>query len=393
MQNGRKYFVTASSFLIMLCLGGFYGFSIFVPPLRQEYGFSAAQTQLILSLIILSFTIAFVVAGKLLVRLGPRLSCIISAVLFCSGYILASYSGGRLGWMVLGIGLLAGTATGFGYVAGLTTPVKWFPHKKGTITGIAVAGFGAGAILLSFLVDFLLSRNFTIPFIFRTLAIVYGAIIFLCALLLVTPPKVSNKEVKLIGVGLMLKDKKFWLLFWLMFMGTFAGILVIGNLKPIGLFYGANDFYATLAISMLSIGNFTGRLFWGRVTDAVGTKKAIMAAQLSLAVSVGLLIFWGGHHAGLMILAFLAGTGFGSNFVLFAAEVSDHYSIENLGGIYPFVHLSYGVSGILGPLAGGFFFDLGGTYLYSLALAAGFALLGSIGTWVFSKFFSNKNPS
>ncbi len=388
MKNARKYLVVISSFFIMLCLGGFYGFSIFVPPLRQEYGFSAGQTQVILSLIILSFTVSFVIAGKLLVKLGPRISCIISAVLFSSGYILASISQGRLGLLVAGIGLLAGTATGFGYVSCLTTPVQWFPKKRGTITGIAVAGFGAGAILLSFLVSSLFDRGYSVLFVFRALAVAYGSIIFLCSLVLVPPYKVQNNGVRLVGMGQVLKDKKFWLLFWLMFFGTFSGILVIGNLAPIGLFYGADNFYAVLAISMLSIGNFSGRIFWGRMTDTIGTKRAIFAAQLSLAVSVGLLILLGGNNAGLVILSFLVGAGFGSNFVLFAAEVCNTYSIQNLGRIYPFVHLSYGISGIMGPLAGGYFFDIGGTYLYSLAIASIFAFLGSVSAIIFSRFFS-----
>ncbi len=389
MLDKRKYLVTVSSFLIMLCLGGFYGFSIFVPPLRQEYGFSTAQTQLILSLLILSFTISFVAAGKLLLKIGPRLSCIISALLFCCGYVIASYSGGRLGFLVLGIGLLAGTATGFGYVSCLTTPVQWFPEKRGTITGISVAGFGAGAILLSFVVGFMLSRDYSLPFIFRTLAAAYGGIIFLCSLVMAVPSKIKNGSIKVIGIKLMAGDRKFWLLFWLMFMGTFSGILVIGNLKPIGLFYGADNFYSTLAISMLSIGNFAGRLFWGRLSDIIGTKKSIIAAQFSLAVSVGLLIVLGGNNLGLVLVSFLVGTGFGSNFVLFAAEVCNHYSIENLGGIYPFIHLSYGISGIIAPIAGGFFFDIWGTYLQSLAIASIFALLGSIAAWIFSRFFYN----
>ncbi|MGM0365439.1 MAG: MFS transporter [Actinomycetota bacterium] len=387
MLNRRKYLITASSFLIMLCLGGFYGFSIFVPPLRQEYGFSTAQTQLILSLIILSFTISFAVAGKLLVRLGPRVSCIICALLFFSGYMLASYSGGRLGWLVVGIGLLAGTATGFGYVSCLTTPVQWFPKKRGTITGIAVAGFGAGAILLSFLVSYLLSRGFQLPFIFRAVAVVYGTVILLSSLVLALPRKIRESGVELVGIRLLLRDKKFWLLFWLMFMGTFSGILIIGNLKPIGLFYGADNFYSTLAISMLSIGNFSGRIFWGRLTDVIGTEKSIIYAQLSLAVSVFLLIFLGGDNIGLALLAFFVGTGFGSNFVLFASEVCHHYGIKNLGGVYPFVHLSYGISGIIAPIAGGFFFDVWNTYLYSVAIASCFALAGSIATWVSMRFF------
>ncbi|MGM0367083.1 MAG: MFS transporter [Actinomycetota bacterium] len=376
----KKYFVLLGSILTMVCLGGMYGFSIYVPPLRAECGFTTAQTQLIFGLTIPSFAISLVVAGRLLKRIGPRTSTIISAALFSCGYLISAFSNGNLVFLVLGMGLIAGAGIGFGYASALATPIKWFPGHKGLITGISVAGFGGGAILLSQMVEFLLKRNLPVLDIFKIISISYGAIILLSAFLVTNPNQNSNQieDHNILSIKDITKNKNLWLLLYLMFSGTFAGVLIIGNLKPIGLSYGFSNFFSTMAISLFAVGNSLGRIIWGKITDLIGSKKSIIAALIFLSISILLLLIPANNGFSFMLISFFIGMGFGANFVLFAAEISNIHGIHNLENIYPSIHLSYGVSGVISPIIGGLLFDISSTYSYGIILASAVAITGAL---------------
>ena len=143
-----KYVLLAST-AIQLCLGGVYAWSTFIGPLQQHYGFTAAQTQCIFGVTIATFSLAMIPAGRLLPRYGPRCLTIISGILFALGYLIAAMSEGNFVLMLLGIGVIAGAGIGFGYVCPLVTSLAWYPHKRGLVIGFVVAGFGAGAVVLT----------------------------------------------------------------------------------------------------------------------------------------------------------------------------------------------------------------------------------------------------
>jgi len=163
-----------------------------------------------------------------------------------------------------------------------------------------------------------------------------------------------------------------------MFSGTFSGLLIVGNLKPIGLSYGAAKVYATIAISMFAIGNSLGRIIWGRIMDSHGGKKTITTALLVMAVVVVLVLVLSSNSLLFIIVALLVGFGFSANFVLFATEVTHIYGIENLNNIYPSVHLSYGVAEIIGPIIGGKLFDINGSYDLAIIIATSISAIGAV---------------
>jgi len=137
-----RYLNLLASVLIQLCLGGIYAWSGFVPQLNASYGISVAQTQLVFGVSIAMFTGAMVWSARLVEHRGPRVVASIGGVLFGLGYLTASFSGGHFPVLLLGIGVLAGIGTGFGYSCLLPNCMRWFPDHKGLVTGVAVAGFG-----------------------------------------------------------------------------------------------------------------------------------------------------------------------------------------------------------------------------------------------------------
>ena len=148
-----RYIILIASVVIQICLGGIYAWSELVPALEETVGLSIAQTQIIFGCLFGVFTVSMVLAGKLLYRFGPRVLAGVAGLFFGAGYLVASYSGGSFPLMLLGISLLAGIGTGTGYVCPLTTCMKWFPNHRGLVTGISMAGFGGGAVLLSALAE------------------------------------------------------------------------------------------------------------------------------------------------------------------------------------------------------------------------------------------------
>lgn len=370
----KKYFIVISSFLIMSALGGLYAWSIFVPPLKEQIGVSTGFTQLIFGIIIGILPVAMVFGGKLLNKNGPLFTGIISGILFGSGYIIAGKSGAQPLYLIIGIGLISGVGTGFGYITALSTPVKWFPERRGLITGIATSGFGAGAIFLSFIAKELLERNIPIANIFTTIGITYGLVIILSSLLLKNPKKELPAPPSSLHLDF-LKDRSFWALFVGMFSGTFAGLIIIGNLRPIAIYFKVNQTAAILAISSLSIGNTIGRILWGHIADRIGIEKSIRLSLVLLAVLIPLYTI-AKTSITFITLSMLVGLAFGANFVIYATAASMFYGIDKISEVYPFISFSYGIGGLTGPSAGGYIFDFTKNYIYSLVIASIIALVG-----------------
>ncbi len=380
-----KYIILIASVVIQICLGGIYAWSALVPAMESALGLTIAQTQIIFGCLFGAFTISMVLAGKLLDRLGPRVLAGIGGLLFGAGYLVASFSGGSLVLMLLGISLLAGMGTGAGYVCPLATGMKWFPGRRGLVTGISMAGFGGGAILLSALAEYLLSSGVHVLTVFRWIGLSYGVALLAAASVLRFPASADAARVRPTPrVRLLLRDPFFLSLLLGMFCGTFAGMLVIGNLKPIALAAGIPALPATAAISAFAIGNAAGRITWGWLSDR--TDERMIPVKLTLLAVPLALLPWV-HSSSLFIGVSLAiGFGFGACFVVYAAQVASRYGPARVGGVYPFVFLAYGVAGIIGPPLGGWLYDVTSSYTPAIALSFGVVAVGIVGSiWLLQR--------
>jgi OFA family oxalate/formate antiporter-like MFS transporter len=147
-----------------------------------------------------------------------------------------------------------------------------------------------------------------------------------------------------------------------------------------------------LGVALFAIANFLGRITWGILSDYLGASVSISLALLFQSVSILLLIFISLTDFSYITISVLIGFGFGGNFVLFAKETAQIFGVQNLGITYPYVFLGYAIAGILGPLSGGFLYDLSGSYSYAILLASLMSLAGSL---LFFKqlFTSQKNEN
>ena len=390
MKN--RWVVLAAGVFIQTVLGGIYAWSTFVPYLGKSYSLDKGQCGFIFGLVIAVFSLAMIGAGRVLAKKGPRFTSAIGSILFMIGYVAASMSKGSFSMLLLSLGVFAGAGIGFGYVCPLSVGMKWFPEKKGLVTGVAVAGFGGGAILLSSVASHFLQGGMDVLEFFRWFGLISGAVLFAASMLLVDPDDASEGAAK---AGTRDYSAVFTTPFIVltigMFAGTFGGLLIIGNLSPIVIGAGLSKTDAILAISLFAVGNAIGRVTWGYAFDYLGY-KSIPLSLAAFAVTALLLL---APLANWMVLAVVAliGFGFGANFVLYASTVTRQFGIEAFPNLYPICFLAYGLAGITGPGVGGRIADYTKSYNTALIISVAILTLAVLVTTVKKGLFEKEQEA
>ena len=373
----KRSLIVFAAFIIMLCLGGVYAWSLIASELMSDYNFSAVQSQIIFGSIIAIFPTTMIFVGQLARKMSPRYLGYISGFLFLCGYTLAANAHGNFIFTYVGLGIIAGIATGFGYWISLTIPIQWFPEKKGLITGIAAAGFGLGAVLMSAIAETLLLNGKNVLEVIQFIGIAYGATIILFSNFMVAKKTVESTEKVTIKIKEIISSSIFAKLVSGIFLGTFAGLLVIGSLTMIGEQSNIDKHILIVGVSLFAASNFLGRLIWGFLSDYMGASLSVFFALLIQAVGIICLDILTLSSPTYLILAFGVGFGFGGNFVLFAKETAHLFGVGKLGIIYPYVLLGYAFAGIAGPALGGFLFDISNSFFYAILIASTMSLGGS----------------
>ncbi|MGM0376571.1 MAG: MFS transporter [Bacteroidota bacterium] len=360
-MRSKAFPTVVAGVVTMLALGSIYAWSIYVPRLTSGYGYSTGETQLVFGVFIAVFTVAMVFGRSLLARFGCKKLAFGAALLYSAGYLFLYLAGMHFVVLLLGISLMTGIATGFGYLISISIPVEWFPQRKGLVTGLVSAGFGGGAILESLFAQKLFNGGVELPMVFLIIGLAKGGLLLLSSFFIDRPEKEGSVS-SLIPLTQLLREGRFLKLFLGIFTGTFAGLLVIGNLKPIGEQFPINETTLVVGITVFSIANFSGRLFWGWINDYVSGKILIPLSIILMGVFTFLTGFLTLTPFLYILFAFAVGFSFGANFVIYAKETAQVYGLANLSKVYPFVFLGYGISGIAGPFTGGFLRDLFGSY-------------------------------
>ncbi|HIP48359.1 MAG TPA: MFS transporter [Lutibacter sp.] len=394
----NRGFVILGAILIQLALGAIYAWSVFTP-LLKEAGWSKVNTQWVFAVGLVSFAVVMVFAGRKLNTWGPQKLTIIGGIVLGAGYFIA----GLLGTtdfipLLLLIGFVGGAGIGLAYVVPIAVGMRWFPDKKGMITGLAVAGFGFGAMLWvklagswgHLLEDMGLSTTFMIYGVAYALMVIIGGI------WMKFPPKgwvpkgykeesvTSDKasDQKEITSQEMFKTPQFYLIFFTFVFSAGAGLMSIGLMKlyPMealtanGLSTAeASAISGTAMAVFFSLANGLGRIIWGVLSDKLGRKTSIIIMTATQGIIVILFTYMAGNEMLLYLGATLIGFNFGGNFALFPTITADTFGAKNVGMNYPFVFLAYGLGGLIGPILGG---KLGDTGNFSLAFTiSGIAVL------------------
>src|SRR5579875_3141237 len=228
----NRWGIAVAGVFMQIALGAVYAWSVFRNPLTKQFGWSISQVTLTFTIAIFVLGFGSFFAGLWLNHKGPRVVAMTGGALYGIGVFLASFSANKLWWLYLSYGVIGGAGLGFGYIVPVAVLVKWFPDKRGLLTGIAVGGFGAGALVTAPVASHLI-RTVGVLSTFAYLGIAYLIVTVVAALFLINPPpdyrpagwtpstlRTSQRAARDYTLGEALRAWQWWVLWLLLFLNT-----------------------------------------------------------------------------------------------------------------------------------------------------------------------------
>jgi MFS transporter, OFA family, oxalate/formate antiporter len=386
MKNQKQFnrgFVVLGAIMIQLALGAIYAWSVYTRIL-VEAGWTKTQTQLVFSAGLAFFAIVMVIAGRIMPKTGPRVLAFAGGIVLGLGYILAGIFGAEnFNTTFFFVGIMGGTGIGLGSVVPIAVGMRWYPDKKGLITGLAVAGFGFGATFWMALADKLgplgggeLLDKIGISSTFIVYGVGYLTLVSIGSIWMVFPPEgwvpagwtIPQPTHKTAAGTInftsreMLRTPQYYLILITFTFSAAAGLMSIGLMRlwpqealiKSGMPAEAAGAAATLAMAVFfALFNGLGRIAWGSLSDKIGRKKSIIIMMATQGLFVIMFQWMAGNVYTLYLLAILIGFNFGGNFALFPTITADTFGTKFVGQNYGWVFLAYAAGGIFGPIMGG----------------------------------------
>ncbi|MGZ5415699.1 MAG: L-lactate MFS transporter [Nocardioides sp.] len=363
-----RWTLVGAALLLQFSIGAVYAWSVFAKALKDAESFrlSSVEASLPFTVTIAMIFIGSYIGGRIQDKKGPRVVALAGGVIYALGILLAALadSEDRLWLLILGYGVISGFGLGFAYIVPIAMLQKWFPDKRGLITGLAVGGFGFGAVLTSPVAQWLISKNPDVPTrAFIPLGIAYLAMSLAGAALFKNPPEgytvpgydtgASDGQAKAshdYTQGEALRTKQWYLLTAILTLNVTAGIALIsqaaGSATEIA---GYSVAGAATVVGVLAVFNGAGRIVWAAASDYMGRMPAF-AAMLGLS-GLGLLLI---PHAANPVLFFgLAAVVYlcyGGGFGTMPATAGDYFGVKNAGAIYGLMLIGWSIGGIIGPI-------------------------------------------
>ncbi|GGJ83611.1 OFA family MFS transporter [Pseudomonas matsuisoli] len=413
----NRWLVPPAALAIHLCIGMAYGFSVFWLPLSKAIGITApvvcapemgfieqmfaAGCDWKISMLGWIYTLFFIflgcsaaIWGGWLEHAGPRKAGLVSAFCWCGGLLISALGiyTHQIWLMWLGSGVIGGIGLGLGYISPVSTLIKWFPDKRGMATGMAIMGFGGGAMVGAPLATALMGHFATPTSVgvwetFVVMAVIYFIFMVGGALAYRVPPSgwkpegwtppVAKKNNAMITKGhvhvsVASKTPQFWLVWAVLCLNVSAGIGIIGMASPLlqevfggrllgnGLAFGQLDAGQLAQIAaiaagftgLLSLFNIGGRFFWASFSDKIG-RKATYFVFFALGFVLYSLVPWTGHlgSVAVFVLAFcIILSMYGGGFATVPAYLADLFGTQMVGAIHGRLLTAWAVAGILGPV-------------------------------------------
>ncbi len=360
----NRWVIAVAAFCMQLALGAVYAWSVFLTPVITAYGkLPKAEANFTFSLALLALGVTAGFGGYFNNRFGPRLIGTVAGIIYGAGIILAGFAAPNIFILYLTYGIIGGIGLGLGYIVALAMLIKWFPDRRGFITGLAVAGFGGGAALTGPIAASYLLKPYGLSNTFIILGIAYLVIVVVAAQFFRRAPDgyapagwVPTTETRNVisareyALGESLTTFKWYLLWLILALNVTAGAALISVAAPLAHdFTGVVPAVAATLVITISIFNGAGRLFWGWVSDFIGrpyTFLALFVIQIAMFLWVPSI----SSFALLFIPASIVGLCYGGGFGTMPAFAADFFGPKNAGTIYGAMLTAWSAGGILGPI-------------------------------------------
>lgn len=402
--HGRWVFI-ALGFLINICLGAVYAFSVFRGPLEATvesggWALSATKSGMPFMVFLAMFALMMALAGGLVGRWGPKRTALLGGSLVGVGWILSGYAP-NINWLTICYGLIAGGGVGIIYGCPIAVSAKWFPDNKGLAVGLTVMGFGLSAlIMVPIMTSMIGNPSIGALGAFKYLGVAFFALLILLSLPLRNPregwvpdgwtPESTGRggaETANLDRGQMVKTGTFYALWSTYTIGCLAGLMAIGIAKPFGneilsaAGYSNTRMTAVLTtmVALFAIFNGVGRPLFGWLTDRLRPRNAAALSFVLILTASAILYIWGGESPTLYFIAFaVLYLNLGGWLAIAPTAAATFFGTKHYGQNYGLIFTSYGVGAIAGMLLSGLIRDATGAYLPVFLPVMGLAGLGLI---------------
>ena len=406
-----RWLIPPAALAVHLSIGQVYAYSVFKNPLVEHFGTNLTPIGLIFSVSIVMLGLSAAVFGTWVEHAGPRKAMFASALCWSGGFLIGGFGVATMQlWLVyLGYGFLGGIGLGIGYISPVSTLIKWFPDRPGLSTGLAIMGFGGGALIASPLSDRLMGLYAANPAdgvapAFFTLGAIYFVSMMLGAFTIrvpaedwapegYSPPSEAEthgmRTTANVTAANAIRTPQFWLLWVVLFANVTAGIGFLEQASPMiqDFFDGISPAAAAGFVGLLSIANMSGRVIWSSTSDVVG-RKPIYIAYLGLGAALYLTLVIFGTSS---VVLFVAATAvilsfYGGGFATVPAYLKDLFGTVEVGAIHGRLLTAWSAAGVAGPLVVNAVADYqkaagasgAALYYYSLAIMVGVLVVGFV---------------
>jgi len=409
--------VAAAAIVMQLCLGTVYAWSVFKKPMMSLNHWGETQTQVAFMINSAMFAFAVAMGGTLVDRMAPRVTGALGGILFGAGILLSGLANSlsSITLLFVAYGFITGLGGGMGYVTPIATLIRWFPDRRGQLTGLAVMGYGLGAFILGnigprLILEYGVARTFY----------AWGAVslitVFTAAITLVNPPAGWNPaagghtpgDTTVLPASSTFREavrtKRFWILWLMLFVSITAGLGMISQLSPMAQDVMMKGFGGIVSASQMKsiviasgtivavagIFNGLGRLLWAWVSDFIGRKAVFGLIFLSFTLGFTLLA----HVSGICVFTVLSLyllACYGGTMATMPALAADEFGPAHIGKIYGVIFTACGFAGFCGPFVFARVKELTGSFVYALYLESVLALLGGALVLVLAAFSRTKD--
>ncbi|MEJ9231837.1 OFA family MFS transporter [Peribacillus butanolivorans] len=394
-KTKNRWLIAASAVGIHLSIGSVYAWSVFTKPLTSEFGWDLTDISLTFSIAILFLGLSAAFLGHFVEKYGPRKAGILSAVFFGLGISGAGVAINMesLPLLYIAYGVFGGIGLGVGYIAPVSTLVKWFPDRRGLATGLAIMGFGFAALINSPIIQSLIG-SIGIANTFFTLGTAYFIIMIASSLYLEPPekdwlPDGYKEKIKMgkvkplqdlsqLTANEAVKTKRFYYLWLMLFINITCGIAIISAASPLAQeSIGLSAVAAAALVGVLGAFNGLGRIGWASVSDFIGRPNTYTVFFSIQVIAFPLLTFTDNPVVFQILLAIIY-TCYGGGFASIPAYIGDLFGTKQLGAIHGYILTAWAAAGLVGPMFASWIRETTGSYSQSLIVFTGFFVVALI---------------